>query len=397
MKRYTQNNDFFEKIDNERNAYWLGFLYADGCIRDHSETKNYMHIELHIQDKYILDQFIRDLDSNRRVKVTSRGYARLDVCNNKIGSDLIKLGCVPRKSNILKFPTEDIVPKELLHHFLRGYMDGDGCISTYLKKKRQIYLLICEVKFVGTYDMLEGIKSFFESDKKILGHKHCSTCFQMSFTGRKYRKYVDKLYENATIYLTRKKEKWDKFICDIEAKKKNSRVLVKANNNYEELEVKPMELEKVITVYKEVKVDKFKYINLKETHKKMYDMSKYIENKNKVDNRVIQYNLNGEKIKVWDDYNDIAKYYNINARSIRRACNGEIKTYFKFKWEYCTKRYGSSNKYIYQYDLENNIVKKWSSIKDAALSLNITPQSIQRCATNKVKSCSGYIWRYDSL
>lgn len=29
---YYFNENFFEKINNELSAYWLGFLYADGCI-----------------------------------------------------------------------------------------------------------------------------------------------------------------------------------------------------------------------------------------------------------------------------------------------------------------------------------------------------------------------------
>lgn len=29
MSNYSYNKNFFEKIDNERKAYWLGFLYAD--------------------------------------------------------------------------------------------------------------------------------------------------------------------------------------------------------------------------------------------------------------------------------------------------------------------------------------------------------------------------------
>ena len=32
MGKYYYNKDFFEKIDTEEKAYWLGFLYADGCI-----------------------------------------------------------------------------------------------------------------------------------------------------------------------------------------------------------------------------------------------------------------------------------------------------------------------------------------------------------------------------
>ena len=32
MSKYVYNKDYFEKINTSEKAYWLGFLYADGCI-----------------------------------------------------------------------------------------------------------------------------------------------------------------------------------------------------------------------------------------------------------------------------------------------------------------------------------------------------------------------------
>lgn len=29
---YKYNEKFFKKIDTPQKAYWLGFLYADGCV-----------------------------------------------------------------------------------------------------------------------------------------------------------------------------------------------------------------------------------------------------------------------------------------------------------------------------------------------------------------------------
>lgn len=37
MAKYIQNDSYFEKIDNENKAYWLGFLYADGCVSEKSK------------------------------------------------------------------------------------------------------------------------------------------------------------------------------------------------------------------------------------------------------------------------------------------------------------------------------------------------------------------------
>ena len=32
LKKYTANYNFFEKIDTEEKAYWLGFIAADGHV-----------------------------------------------------------------------------------------------------------------------------------------------------------------------------------------------------------------------------------------------------------------------------------------------------------------------------------------------------------------------------
>ena len=31
-RKYFCDFDFFKTIDNELSAYWLGFMYADGCV-----------------------------------------------------------------------------------------------------------------------------------------------------------------------------------------------------------------------------------------------------------------------------------------------------------------------------------------------------------------------------
>jgi intein/homing endonuclease len=44
----------------------------------------------------------------------------------KLHDDLVKHGCVEKKSLILQFPKD--LSQELISHFVRGYFDGDGCI-----------------------------------------------------------------------------------------------------------------------------------------------------------------------------------------------------------------------------------------------------------------------------
>lgn len=59
--------------------------------------------------------------------------------------------------------------------------------------------------------------------------------------------------------------------------------------------------------------------------------------------------------------------------------------------------YGSNHvasKIIYQFDKNNNFIKKWNSIIEATNELNICACNITDCAKGNRKSAGGYIWKY---
>lgn len=49
---------------------------------------------------------------------------------------------------------------------------------------------------------------------------------------------------------------------------------------------------------------------------------------------------------------------------------------------------------INQYDLNNNFIKTWDSIREIEKEYNVTHTSIRYCCMGKNKTCKGYIWRY---
>ena len=55
--------------------------------------------------------------------------------------------------------------------------------------------------------------------------------------------------------------------------------------------------------------------------------------------------------------------------------------------------YGKGKKII-QYDLEGNFIKIWNNANQAGKELNICVGNISKCCKNKYKSAGGYIWRY---
>ena len=77
--------------------------------------------------------------------------------------------------------------------------------------------------------------------------------------------------------------------------------------------------------------------------------------------------------------------------------------------EWCTAKYnanyGNRNKKlkgyfpsvkIIQYDLQNNFIKEWESMKIASKKLNICRTNISECCRNLRKTAGGYIWKYES-
>lgn len=203
-KDFRFNHNFFENIDNEEKAYWLGFLMADGCV--YKKQDHYiLTLSLQVGDKSHIEKFHNAIESNRNIwHCYSKGHGSFNSqhWSDKMCGDLIKLGCTPRKSLTLEFPN---IKKELLHHFIRGYFDGDGCVS--FKSSNNIQIAFA----CGSLTFLENIKFYMELSPKIY-HRPNSNCYTIVACGnKKVFNFYKKLYSNANIYLDRKKSIFDKF------------------------------------------------------------------------------------------------------------------------------------------------------------------------------------------
>lgn len=205
-RKYNVNENYFNEINSEDKAYFLGFLYADGCNHGNS-----IELSLKGDDKSILNKLKEKIEYDGPLlfyirkdtgKLKKRNECRLNINNKKISEDLKRLGCVPRKTFILEFPTEEQVPKYLIQHFVRGYLDGDGCISRSGRR--------CCVSFASTKNFCLGLKSNIKDitniDFNIYPHKNifncCISCISDILIFLKW------LYKDSTIYLERKYKKY---------------------------------------------------------------------------------------------------------------------------------------------------------------------------------------------
>lgn len=128
-RKFKINHKFFSSIDDERKAYWLGFMYADGYLVKRSGRSYFVGISLSSKDEDHLRKIVKDMDSdypiNRYINNIGVEYSRFMISSEQIYNNLFSLGCTTNKSCTLKFPGYKEVPESLMHHFMRGYFDGD--------------------------------------------------------------------------------------------------------------------------------------------------------------------------------------------------------------------------------------------------------------------------------
>jgi len=134
MKKKKYNENYFETIDSEDKAYFLGFIFADGCITNDVKKYRYqLTIKLHSKDFSILERFIKSIDGKMDVwKNKKREMCEVFLSGKKIINDLETLGVVQNKTFLVKYPQID---EKFERHFLRGYFDGDGCIRINTDKR----------------------------------------------------------------------------------------------------------------------------------------------------------------------------------------------------------------------------------------------------------------------
>ena len=204
------NFDFFEKIDNELSAYWLGFMYADGCVEKQNKYgEQTFKIAIHEKDRELLENFKIDINSTYPIREDhSRGKEHVQVIqqlrSQKTVDDLKRLGCVENKSLILKFPSIEQVPLEFLPHFIRGYFDGDGSISKY--KRQQTYSYDFNISFVGTESFIKGLYEYIQMGS-IITDKRKKNSWYLNINGnQQIIKFYHLLYDNATRFMKRKYE-----------------------------------------------------------------------------------------------------------------------------------------------------------------------------------------------
>lgn len=203
------NERMFDDLSSEEQFYWLGFIAADGYVGDNGK------IELSLSDKDTshlikFNKFSQHINNN--VKINNASYnkkrCRWSIKNQYLKNRLIELGITPRKSNTYTY--NNIFDNNFLT-FLRGYFDGDGCISGN-KTANKVYP---QITLLGTKEFLIKVKEILYTKYNIISYlshqKSNGKAFNLRISRKSSIPFLDLLYNSATIYLDRKYKRYQFF------------------------------------------------------------------------------------------------------------------------------------------------------------------------------------------
>jgi hypothetical protein len=218
---YPCNESFFDEL-NEKSLYWLGFLAADGCVMKHNYSyeiklklahKDLEHIQLFKQDLESLspihDKIEKKTAGKDGFKKNEYLAHQMTIVSEKIFNRLAEFNIVPAKSHIYRFP-DQLKDHPDVRHFIRGCLDGDGWWREHRNNGKD-YTTEIRVGMCGTpvfvremFDIIRsicGIQSgsyYVRKSEKTADFEFCAKA--------DVNKIVNWLYQDATIFLSRKRE-----------------------------------------------------------------------------------------------------------------------------------------------------------------------------------------------
>ena len=232
-------HEYFDNIDTENKAYLLGFFLADGSIDGSryrsGEFSNRLMVCNSIDDMEALSLFNSEICPNSPMSHSNNqngvGFRKEQIKVRWTSKHMTKT--LIEKYNFCRmkaynkeflFPFETI-PKDLVRHFIRGFFDGDGNVDfakmlTFngVETTRFQYGFVCNsypfAKQLSDIicEIHEGVSGTIRESKG-----KTTNWFTLRFDTKRVNPlekryaFYEYFYKDSTIFLTRKKEKFDKF------------------------------------------------------------------------------------------------------------------------------------------------------------------------------------------
>lgn len=206
-KKYELGDTFFDIIDTEEKAYWLGFFLADASVSNNSNT---ISIGLSIRDYDHLHRLKKSLKITCPIRefISSNGYKSciISFYSQNIKEKLISYNVIPNKKKYGKHPFL-LLNNDLIKHYIRGFFDGDGCVSESIRKETGTKRYAIEI--ASCQEMLVFIKKFLADNNIEVSdiREHMSIYEIRTSNNLEIIKFFNLIYKDANIYLPRKYER----------------------------------------------------------------------------------------------------------------------------------------------------------------------------------------------
>lgn len=199
-RTHELDESFFQSIDTESKAYWLGFILADGRVWQTGAGNWVCRVDLAARDATHLQKLATALRSTALVKLGhARKSAYLDLCSRQLCDDLRALECGPEKTGQHGMPA---LAEALKRHFYRGYFDGDG--SLFISSGSWCVDVIGSTKFIREFQ--QWLMMHVGVSAVRLRRRRCvAAVSSLRYTGSaQVAEIMALLYTDAAVYLDRK-------------------------------------------------------------------------------------------------------------------------------------------------------------------------------------------------
>lgn len=209
------NHDFFNTIDTEAKAYFLGAMSGDGCVSQANEIIfSLQHTDIALVEAFRSALEIGNLVRTAETEKVFQGHrfrytaARVSVSSCMLAEALAKFGVIPAKTGRMRsaaIPGE--VPVHLEAHYWRGWVDTDGWVAPRLTgaKATDGKRMQFKVGFTGDLPVVEAFRDYcmrHTPTQAEIQANHDIWSFSVSDTFA--MKIASMLYDGATIFLKRK-------------------------------------------------------------------------------------------------------------------------------------------------------------------------------------------------
>ncbi len=214
---YTCNYNYFDEIDTEEKAYWLGFFTADGWINKSKKTNaGVAGIELQYGDIGHLKKFNKSISGNYQItdrwrtcslskdKDKKNHMCCIRIFSSTMYNSLSKIGFSNDKSYDFHIPN---IQQDLIKHYIRGYFDGDGCFCFTNKSFSISFITASHSLHEDLLKILE--ENSIKVNSRVFVNEYGTTMYRPEI----YRfndkiNFLDWIYKDSNIYLDRKYKKY---------------------------------------------------------------------------------------------------------------------------------------------------------------------------------------------